>query len=797
MTLRSSDSIVVVCLAVIVIGLSSCAPPPPAPPEGAPPPYSKMRERLAGLDTTPLQGMRIVIDPGHGGRFDGAVGPTGLREADVNLGVALSLWGLLRDAGADVTLTRSSDRTVAEGREVTLRDDLEARAAIANEAAAQIFVSIHHNSDVGGEPTVNRIETYYKASDQGPSYDAARALHDHLSFNIDEMQGGVIAGNYLVLRECEAPALLGEPSFISNPYVEARLKEADVQKMEAEAYFLGLLDYFSRGVPALRRVAPAEGVVEEPYPVISVLAEPGRGGIGIDAASLCLVLDGRSEKAVYDPIGRLITCTPEEPLAGGRHVVSVRVRNLAGNWSPALGFTFDVKTIPASVFLEPEDGIGAVNGVPFAVEARVYDVHMNPVADGTPVAFETDAAVYPDTAYTTGGVAICYLVPPSGGSFKLEAHCGAATMGFAVDAARALRGGSPLWAFLRDAQDGTPIADAVVSLDGRPLAKSNRDGFVKIDTMDREEGLWRIEASGYAWRADSTFETTTAPFDSLSNWPVNSLELQRAAGGLMYGRVFAIDPEGGGNDRAGQGPTGMDASWVNFEVAAALARLIEEAGGVAVVTRDRDRPASDLQRLLAAEDAGAFRYIVISHRPCGPRGTPVIEYYPGSTAGRSLSDALAGAAVDMLGAQQPEIRESSRYALRQTSCPAIYADLLPLTDRKTEKLLSQPCSASKEAYAIYAAILEHLDGGATLTADGPTVKLALPRGSGPAKAATVTLDGYLKLLADQDGALRLAELEPGEHTLDVSLSGNRTAVRKFLTPAEGAARTITIELEAD
>src|SRR5262245_785453 len=65
------------------------------------------RPSLAGVDTSPLRGRRIVIDPGHGGRFDGTEGPSATREADVNLGVGLYLWGLLHDAGADARLTRA------------------------------------------------------------------------------------------------------------------------------------------------------------------------------------------------------------------------------------------------------------------------------------------------------------------------------------------------------------------------------------------------------------------------------------------------------------------------------------------------------------------------------------------------------------------------------------------------------------------------------------------------------------------------------------------------------------------
>jgi len=62
--------------------------------------YAGLKEKSESLDARVLAGRTIVIDPGHGGAFDGALGADSLREADANLGVALYLWGLCTDAGA-------------------------------------------------------------------------------------------------------------------------------------------------------------------------------------------------------------------------------------------------------------------------------------------------------------------------------------------------------------------------------------------------------------------------------------------------------------------------------------------------------------------------------------------------------------------------------------------------------------------------------------------------------------------------------------------------------------------------
>ena len=94
---------------------------------------------------------RIVIDPGHGGHDTGTIGPTGLMEKDLCLDVALRLGKLIeqRLPSDEIVYTRQNDKYVG----------LEQRTAIANEAKADLFVSIHANSS--DDASVSGIETYY------------------------------------------------------------------------------------------------------------------------------------------------------------------------------------------------------------------------------------------------------------------------------------------------------------------------------------------------------------------------------------------------------------------------------------------------------------------------------------------------------------------------------------------------------------------------------------------------------------------------------------------------------------
>ncbi len=80
---------------------------------------------------------KVVIDAGHGGSDPGAIGKNGLREKLVNLDIARRLSSLLKAEGIEVVLTRSADVSVS----------LERRIAIANNAKADFFLSIHSNAN--------------------------------------------------------------------------------------------------------------------------------------------------------------------------------------------------------------------------------------------------------------------------------------------------------------------------------------------------------------------------------------------------------------------------------------------------------------------------------------------------------------------------------------------------------------------------------------------------------------------------------------------------------------------------
>ncbi|MGE5558038.1 MAG: N-acetylmuramoyl-L-alanine amidase family protein [Bacillota bacterium] len=182
----------------------------------------------------PLTGKTFMIDPGHGGLDPGALGPTGLKEKDVNLRVGLFLRNIMQQyGGATVFMTRSTDTYVT----------LAGRANLANNKQVNRFVSIHHNStDVN--PRANWTETYYYTYKNTTSKALAEKIQKRLLTATRLPDGGAKPANFAVLRLTKMPAVLTEASFISNRYEEARLRDSNYNWREAYYIYRGIVDHY-------------------------------------------------------------------------------------------------------------------------------------------------------------------------------------------------------------------------------------------------------------------------------------------------------------------------------------------------------------------------------------------------------------------------------------------------------------------------------------------------------------------------------------------------------------------------
>ncbi|HEX9578694.1 MAG TPA: N-acetylmuramoyl-L-alanine amidase [Myxococcales bacterium] len=253
-------------------------------PEDAPAVAAKAREmRSAALSSGSslaaqlgLKVRRVVIDPGHGGKDTGAIGPHRVREKDVALGIAKNVAARLRALGLAVIMTRKDDSFVS----------LDERTRIANESKADLFVSIHCNAsrrrtlsgaetwtlNVGSDRYSARLAAFENAeadrtvsdlrliladlaakANAGDARELAQSVQSSLARKTRARDHGVKQALFYVLLGAHMPAVLVETGFISNPAEEARLKSRRFQEDAAEAISRGVKDF----VDARRRLARA------------------------------------------------------------------------------------------------------------------------------------------------------------------------------------------------------------------------------------------------------------------------------------------------------------------------------------------------------------------------------------------------------------------------------------------------------------------------------------------------------------------------------------------------------------
>jgi N-acetylmuramoyl-L-alanine amidase len=238
------------------------------------------------LALSPLR--TIVIDPGHGGKDVGAVGPNGTLEKEANLQIGLALANLLNKEGRfKVILTRNNDSFVT----------LQERSSIANKAKADLFISLHCNAGISSD--TNGFEVYFlseKASDDAAAAVARRenavvelegvtgkarqelegllwslARNEHMNDssaiagNIDiqvtqrmsMLNRGVKQAGFYVLRGTSMPAILVESAFITHPKEEGLLRSARFHRQLVDALYAGLLDYEKKRIQSrLAKTAP-------------------------------------------------------------------------------------------------------------------------------------------------------------------------------------------------------------------------------------------------------------------------------------------------------------------------------------------------------------------------------------------------------------------------------------------------------------------------------------------------------------------------------------------------------------
>jgi len=239
---------------------------------------------VANLDYSHIK--TIVIDPGHGGKDSGAVGPTGLKEKDMTLAISRKLrTSLKKRCKCKIYLTRNNDRYL----------ELDDRTVFANSLNADLFISVHLNSH--RNRSARGIETYFlsparskdemetAARENMIAQRSANPADNDLAYIMSDMTStqkindsvtlaksiqrnmikglrrsysgikdkGVKQAMFYVLWRATMPSVLVETGFISNRREERRFKSRAFQTALAESIARGVSAYSRTYQTAMRR----------------------------------------------------------------------------------------------------------------------------------------------------------------------------------------------------------------------------------------------------------------------------------------------------------------------------------------------------------------------------------------------------------------------------------------------------------------------------------------------------------------------------------------------------------------
>jgi N-acetylmuramoyl-L-alanine amidase len=190
------------------------------------------RPPVIASQATPLNGLTIAVDAGHGGEAEGAVGATGALEKTFNLSMAKYLEAALKTKGAKVIMTRTEDANIM----------MYSRMDTAVNSGAQLFVAIHCNATGSNADMskVSGVSTYYRYYGFQPLADI---MYKHM-LELGLNQFGVVGSfNFVLNAPIQMPNVLVEVAFMSNPEDEMKLMDDAFRKSVADKITAGFEEF--------------------------------------------------------------------------------------------------------------------------------------------------------------------------------------------------------------------------------------------------------------------------------------------------------------------------------------------------------------------------------------------------------------------------------------------------------------------------------------------------------------------------------------------------------------------------
>lgn len=177
-----------------------------------------------------LQGLKIVLDPGHGGIDTGAESLDGkTNEKTLTLSTAKKIGALLENAGVTVSYTRDQDELIS----------LTEIAKFSKTQNPDLFISLHYdNNDIPNGWSGTTTYYYYERDKK-----LAETVSGFLAKDVPLSSNGVRQGNYFVIRESFVPSLLLELGYLNSDKDLANIRKDGYQEQVAEAVVAGVRQY--------------------------------------------------------------------------------------------------------------------------------------------------------------------------------------------------------------------------------------------------------------------------------------------------------------------------------------------------------------------------------------------------------------------------------------------------------------------------------------------------------------------------------------------------------------------------
>jgi len=742
-----------------------------------------------------IGGLKICLDPGHGG--DNHIqnykrGPTGLREAEINLRVALYLKEFLEKSGATVILTRDGDYEV----------DLKKRTEMANFNQADIFISLHHNAATN--PQTNYASTWYHGdADFAPaSLDLARYIQQSLVENLrlpQQLPTGLLS-DYLMhpngfgaLQNLNMPGVLLEISFFTNPQEEKLLSKPEYNRLEAYAIYLGIVRWAAAGIPKVVLIEPRpDTTIADKQPTIYLKIKdglherPGNWMLSREqyfSRQVTFFLDDSIAPFILDRDQNLIIHIPEKPLFNGWHTTHAEVVNYLGNHNLPRRDRFRIAPPAQFLFAKAWNDRLPADGKAFTgIDVLALDIDSLAVADEDTVSAISDYGKWNrQAAATSNGLATFFL--------QTDSLPGIATLKFSIGEAHTYltvsfcdTNTTLIAGLCRNEKNSLPIENVLVTLMPDSVQQlTNADGIYYFPHAKPGDYTLNFLKNGYF---SQNLEVVVN--DGKSN--IDTLKMRPIFNGVLHNFVLVLDPSFGGQESGVEISPNLNSAQANLQLAQILKTLFEQAGAEIYLTRDRDSTLSRDQRIKLSNQFPPGGYYLRLNLDCNHQAGRMFKgcHYVGNEEGKRLLQSMANRLtrdgfcdqIQIAGSAEPELVRTNRRAL------TLDLDLKP----QDSLLISNEASLSRLAWGIFLGFVEEL-GGENLPES--SLKITVTAQGNPVTGAEIQLGSLLPQITGQNGECYYEFLESDNYLINIRYP-KHTTIELIIPVTDQTQKTITI-----